>query len=225
IGTAFPHPLKVRLTDDRGDLVTGVPVTFTAPASGASAVFSSATALTDAGGIATMTASANNTAGTYTVVASIGTLSVPFTLTNIQPTTLTLTSSANPATFGVPLALTAAVANATPTGRVAFYDGGRILGVKPVSAGGASLGGVLLPAGSHNLTAYYRDDVNVVEGTGSLPQTVKAVAGGAFIAQTPQALPVQPAMAAVGDFDGDGKTDFAFAAMVADPNPWWQVDL
>ena len=52
--------------------VAGATVTFTAPAGGASATLSSATALTNALGVASVIATANNIAGSYLVTASSG---------------------------------------------------------------------------------------------------------------------------------------------------------
>ena len=223
-GTAFPLPLQVTLRDSFGLGASGVPVTFTAPTSGASAVFSSATVSTDASGVAKVTATANNNRGSYTVTATAAGLTATFSLTNLQPATVTLSSSAHPATFGAPLTLVATVTNATSTGRVTFFDGVNILGTKPVTSGIASISTILLPAGSRKLTAYYRDDVNVVTGTSNvLTQIVKATAVAAFFTQTPIALPAAAKSAVVADFNGDGKADFASPAQ--DTGSWWQVDL
>jgi hypothetical protein len=83
VGTAFPAALKVTVTS--GSQPTGVPglvVTFTAPASGASAVLSSPTAVTDASGVASVRATANGITGAYVVFASVGSAFVSFSLTN-----------------------------------------------------------------------------------------------------------------------------------------------
>jgi len=75
IDGAFAVPLVVTVTKN-GSPASGVVVTFTAPATGASGTFAdtgagSTTATTDAGGVATAAAfSADGTAGAYTVVAS-----------------------------------------------------------------------------------------------------------------------------------------------------------
>jgi hypothetical protein len=161
--------------------------------------------------VASVTATANNTAGNYSVTASIGGQSAVFLLTNLQmpPAAVTLGTSSNPSAFGSPLTLIATVANPSATGRVTFFDGVAILGAKPVSSGVASFSTVVLPAGTHNLKAYYRDDANAITGTSNvLTQTVKAAAGGAFAAQAP--LNARAPSVAVGDFNGDGKVDIAF---------------
>jgi len=79
----FPLPLQVSLTDDSGDPITTVLVTFTSPATGAGLSSNPVVAITNGAGIATLNATANGTVGTYTLVASYpGAPSVNFTLTN-----------------------------------------------------------------------------------------------------------------------------------------------
>jgi adhesin/invasin len=83
VHTAFGTPLTAKVTDSAGNPVFGVTVTFTAPGSGASATFSSTTATTDCAGLASVTATANTVAGTYSVTASTpGGTSASFNLTN-----------------------------------------------------------------------------------------------------------------------------------------------
>jgi hypothetical protein len=75
--------------------VSGVPVTFTAPDS--SATLSATTAVTNAAGVASGTATAGSGYGTYAVIAtttaSNGYLSATFSLTNNPPPSLTITAS------------------------------------------------------------------------------------------------------------------------------------
>ena len=94
VGTAFAMPLIVRVTNN-GTGVQGVTVTFTAPSSGASGTFANKTAtendVTDSNGYATSsTFTANNTVGSYQVMASIP---------DVTPVTLYLTNTAG---SGVP---------------------------------------------------------------------------------------------------------------------------
>src|SRR5665213_141373 len=106
IGTAFTNPVAVTVMDASNNAVSGVNVTFTAPGSGASGIFSNATATitvaTDASGIASAPFTANASAGgPYTVTAAATSLTtVNFSLTNTQGAqTLSFTSTApNPAT-------------------------------------------------------------------------------------------------------------------------------
>ncbi|WP_312843927.1 M36 family metallopeptidase [Diaphorobacter nitroreducens] len=82
VNTAFTWPLTVQLRGVAGAPQVGETVTFTAPASGASATLASSTALTDANGQAVVPATANGTTGSYTVTASAGAYTASFTLTN-----------------------------------------------------------------------------------------------------------------------------------------------
>src|SRR5262249_4234167 len=143
-----------------GNPVNGATVAYQAPQSGASAILSSATAITDASGMASVTATANHFPGSYTVTASVGTLSVSFPLTNSSSAlaTATLTTSAATALYGAPAVLTATVAPSGATGRVTFFDGVGILGTKPLAAGVASLSTILLQPGMHQLRALYGGD-------------------------------------------------------------------
>jgi hypothetical protein len=88
IGTSFA-PLQVTVKDGGGNPVSGVTVTFTAPASGASGTFAGGvnTAITNSSGVATSaTFTANSTAGTYQVEATVPSGGTPatFTLTNVD---------------------------------------------------------------------------------------------------------------------------------------------
>jgi hypothetical protein len=86
VGTAFPSALQVTVKDAKGIPVAGAMVTFTAPSAGSSAILSAVTALTNSLGVASVTATANNVAGTYVVTASVGALSTPISLTNLSGT-------------------------------------------------------------------------------------------------------------------------------------------
>ncbi|MGD0630867.1 MAG: Ig-like domain-containing protein [Terracidiphilus sp.] len=84
---AFANPLAAVVKDTSGDPLQGVPVTFTAPSGGAGALFSNGAATivatTDSTGAATVTPTANATAGSYSVTATVGSLSASFSLTNL----------------------------------------------------------------------------------------------------------------------------------------------
>jgi hypothetical protein len=95
VGQSFP--LAVQVVEGPDNLLPGVTVHFTAQASasGASATLSGGSAVTDANGQASITATANaNTGGPYTVTAAAGNLSATFSLTNEQAPTITSASSA-----------------------------------------------------------------------------------------------------------------------------------
>lgn len=86
-GTAFPTKFGARVRDAAGNPTKGVLITWSAPVSGASGMFSvdGSTATTDSNGAATSGVfTANTVAGSYTVVASLpaGVATVTFSLTN-----------------------------------------------------------------------------------------------------------------------------------------------
>jgi uncharacterized protein (TIGR03437 family) len=83
--TPFPQPLQVTVLDANNNPVSGAPVTFAAPGSGASATLSALSTSTDANGHASVSATANSTAGTYSVTASVSgvSASASFSLTNV----------------------------------------------------------------------------------------------------------------------------------------------
>ena len=86
-GTAYAHPLVAMVTDAYGNAVPNAPVTFTAPASGASGTFANGrvteTDTSAADGQATSsTLTANGTTGAFTVTAADGGSSATFNLDN-----------------------------------------------------------------------------------------------------------------------------------------------
>jgi hypothetical protein len=112
IGTAFAAPLQVTVSESGVNPISGVSVTYTVtPAgNGASGSFTSANpATTDASGNASVTFSANNIPGTYTVSATAAGYNGPadFTLTNTAgpATHFTVTAPANSAA-GQPFTIT-----------------------------------------------------------------------------------------------------------------------
>jgi hypothetical protein len=92
-GSAFANPLAVTVTaDNPAEPVDGGVVTFAAPATGASAALSAATAVI-ANGQASITATADATPGRYTVTASaFGASPAGFVLSNIEKASLRLTT-------------------------------------------------------------------------------------------------------------------------------------
>jgi predicted outer membrane repeat protein len=89
IETAFAAPLGLTVTANNSlEPVAGGQITFTPPASGASAAITSSPATIDAGGTASVTATANALPGSYSVTASTtGASNATFNLTNL-PTIL-----------------------------------------------------------------------------------------------------------------------------------------
>jgi len=98
INTAFGSALQVTVKDSGNNPISGVTVTFAVPASGASATFASGnTAVTNASGVATSsTLTANSTAGSYSVTASVSGVTTPasFALTNTAGAAASVTATA-----------------------------------------------------------------------------------------------------------------------------------
>jgi CSLREA domain-containing protein len=85
VGTAFALPLRATLTETGGSPLPGASIAYGVPSYGPSATLSSATATTNASGVASMTATANALPGMYVVTATApGAVDVPFTLTNLD---------------------------------------------------------------------------------------------------------------------------------------------
>jgi hypothetical protein len=159
VSTAFAAPLVATVTTG-GVPTSGVVVTFTAPASGASGAFAgganTTTATTNASGVATSSIfTANATTGTYTVTATAAGASTPanFILTNTAAATEIIT-----ATSGTPQSAVINTAFAAPL-------------VATVTTGGSPTSGVLvtftapstLPSGTFaggSATATATTDVN-----------------------------------------------------------------
>jgi uncharacterized repeat protein (TIGR01451 family) len=179
INSAFATALSATFTES-GNPQNGVSVTFTAPGSGASGTFSGASTTvitnTNSSGVATApTFTANGTAGSYNVVASIGAglPTATFALTNSKAATTTaVTSSLNPSNLNQSVTFTATVSSTagTPTGTVQFKDGGTNLGAPQALNGGgvATLSTSSLISGLHTITADYSGDSNFLTSTGTL---------------------------------------------------------
>ncbi|MGB6942150.1 MAG: Ig-like domain repeat protein [Bryobacteraceae bacterium] len=89
--------------------------------------------------------------------------------------TVTLTSTANPAAVGAAVTFTATVAPSTATGNVQFLDGTTPLGSIALANGTAALTTSTLIQGSHSITASYSGDANDTSATSAvLTQTVQA---------------------------------------------------
>jgi len=88
-------------------------------------------------------------------------------------TSTSLSSSANPSTYGSSVTFTATVTPSAAPGTVTFKDGSTTLGTGTLSSGKATLSKSTLTAGSHSITASYGGDTNNNSSTSSaLTQTV-----------------------------------------------------
>jgi hypothetical protein len=146
--------------------------------------------VTLSGGSAYVSA-ANLALGSHTVTAQYNptptfTGGAPATLVQTinAATSSSLTSSANPSTFGQPVTFTAIVTNTsggggTPAGVVQFYDNGTLLGAGTALAGGgtkatATLTSAALAGGSHAIQAVYLPSGFFAASTAYLGQAVVA---------------------------------------------------
>jgi hypothetical protein len=94
-------------------------------------------------------------------------------------TVVTLQSSANPATFGGSVTLTAQVtstAPGTPGGSVIFAEGSTVLGTAPLNASSSASITVSLAGGNHPITATYSGDTAFSAASGGLVETIQAAA-------------------------------------------------
>ena len=90
------------------------------------------------------------------------------------PTTLALTSSANPAIAGQTITFTATLTSrgaGTPSGTIQFLDGGVVMGTVPVSNGQAVFSTTLPTGDTHTITAQYSGDTVFQPAQASLTQT------------------------------------------------------
>jgi hypothetical protein len=178
ISTVFANALAVTVKDAGSNPVSGVNVTFTAPGSGASGVFSNSTptitVATNASGVASAPFTANATAGgPYTVTAaSAGLTKVNFSLTNTAGAATSMT--ANAGTTPQSAAINTAFANALA---VTVKDAGSnpVLGVNVTfTAPGSGASGKF-----SNATATIVVPTNA-SGIASAPFTANAAVGGPY---------------------------------------------
>jgi CSLREA domain-containing protein len=120
--THFPQPLSLKVEDDYGNLLGGVEIRFDGPTSGAGISNSGASVTTNGEGSLAFTATANATpGGPYTVSASHHELITSYSLTNLVPTLLAITSDwPDPSAIGQPFPVRFAVSSSqgVPIGQV-----------------------------------------------------------------------------------------------------------
>ena len=98
VGTQFPRPLAATVKDSAGNPLSGVSVAFTiqvVPTGSATGTFSNGnstiTVPSDSSGVASVTFTANQVAGSYNVYAVAGSISTTFSLTNTAAVAPTIT--------------------------------------------------------------------------------------------------------------------------------------
>jgi hypothetical protein len=115
IDQAFAIPLQVLVTDANSNPLSGVTVTYTIPTTGASVRLSSTSAVSGSDGTVSVTAIANDRAGSYTVMAALsGTTAAAFSLSNAKATPAIAWAKPTAIPYGT--ALSATQLNATSGG-------------------------------------------------------------------------------------------------------------
>jgi hypothetical protein len=158
------------------------------------------------GTLSGMTATFDTTSlsvGTHQIVASyagdtstetLTSATFPFTV-NADGSSVTLTASANPATFGTPVTLTAAVSasGGALSGTVIFEDGGTTIGQGTVTNGVAVFTTSSLSAGVHSIVAAYQGDSDDLPTTSAaLPLTVERATSTTVASSVNPALSLAP---------------------------------
>jgi Bacterial Ig-like domain (group 3)/MBG domain (YGX type) len=96
------------------------------------------------------------------------------------PTSVSVTSSASPSTYGESITFTASVSPASspaPSGTISFYSGNSLLGSAAVSSGTANFTSSNLPAGTYLISASYSGDGHYGASIGApISQTVSPAA-------------------------------------------------
>jgi hypothetical protein len=185
INAAFTNPIVATVTTN-GSATSGVTVTFTAPASGASAAFtggkSTVTATTNASGQASATLTANGSVGSYSVAATApgATGTANFQLMNTSAGTISATNGiqqSTPIDSAFPLQLTANV----------MIGGTAAMGVAVTFSAPSSGASGTFAGGTNVVTATTDNNGNAnatltANGTAGGPYTVTATATSAGIA-------------------------------------------
>ena len=188
VNTAFAATFVVKVSDAEGDPLQGITVTFAAPGSGASAVLSAPSAITDVSGQANVIGTANGIAGRYTVVASISGLgqTASFDLTNTGAGEPAVTSIASgdqgqAATIGTPFECLLAVkviAGADPAAGATILFVAPLSGASAVLSDGVTSGPLLLETTDANGLATVAASANSIAGSYEVDAFVTALTSG-----------------------------------------------
>lgn len=99
-------------------------------------------------------------------IAKVQTAGAAAAILSAETTTVAISSSLNPATYGQSITWTATVSAATtPAGTVTFWNGTAKLGTAPLAGGSASFSSTGLRAGTDSVTAAYNGDAKFLGST------------------------------------------------------------
>jgi subtilisin-like proprotein convertase family protein len=212
--TAFSAPLVAKVTDSYGNPLSSLPITFAAPASGASGTFAGGstvyTGTTDASGLVTATTfTANTIAGSYTVSATVSGVaaSANFTLTNLAGTPNSISpvggggQSAQVNTiFSQPLVAKVTDSFDNPVSNIAVTFAAPASGASGTFAGGSAVYTGTTDASGTVTTTF---TANTIVGSYTVSATVNGVATPAIFSLTNQCNPL---MVTFGGDDGSCST-------------------
>jgi hypothetical protein len=181
---AFAKPLVVRATDTDGNAVPGATLQFLTPAGGPGATLSATSAVTDANGEASVTATANAIAGPFFVAVTFDAFQATFSLTNLPgaASSIAITGGTPQSAivgqpFAAPLAVrvTDAFGNATPGAGVTY--------AAPANGASAMLSATTVNADA-NGNASVTATANAVEGSYTITANIDSSAAVASFALT-----------------------------------------
>jgi hypothetical protein len=178
-GALFSQPLVALVVDAFGNPVASAAVTFAAPAGGATAGFGTASATSDASGLASTTVTAGSVAGSYTATASLSTGA---------PASFGLTNTAGPVVSmirisGTPQSATVAMDFTQPLVVEVHDSFGNAVPGAPVGFTAPGSGATAdLSAGSATTGSDGRAQITATAGTVTGSYSVTASAGGIALA-------------------------------------------
>lgn len=186
-------PTTTALAVSANPVSAGLPITVTATVSGSSptgtvqfkdgaTVIGSSALSAGQATLATSLMTAGSHALTATYSGDIGNASSTSSATNVtvnqRATTTALATALTTAYQAQPVALTATIIGAAPSGSVTFSEGGTTLGTATISNGTAVFSASFTALGSHTVTASYPGDANNL-GSSSSTVTVQTLVGPA----------------------------------------------
>ena len=136
---------------------SGLPVSYTSPTPSVCTIINTTVTLHSAG---TCTIDADQAGNSNYLAAPTAPQNIAI---GVDPTTISLTASPNPAQYGQTVTLVATVIGDPPTGTVSFYDGAVLLGTGTLNGGSpdqATFSTASLSPGQHSLRATYNGDSN-----------------------------------------------------------------